>query len=119
MSDERKIYDRVLQSARSAGESIGPQHHIHDKHFKEWCKNKSPKEIADALLGRKPRKKAKKKKGIEGLSKAESDAILQELENLKKPIKSHKDAENNRIIKKIKSVAKEFKVADLNKASNS
>ena len=40
-----KNYNRIIQSVRANNQLVGPQHHEHNKHFKEWCKGKSAEEI--------------------------------------------------------------------------
>lgn len=31
-----KVYNNILQSARASNQPIGPEHHLHDKHYKKW-----------------------------------------------------------------------------------
>jgi hypothetical protein len=76
MSDGLKTYKRVLQSAQMSGKPIGPQHHLYDKHQKQWAeKNKISKPL--------DRDKIKGKPLFDGLSDVEAQAILAELELLR------------------------------------
>lgn len=76
MSDGIKTYKRVLQSAQMSGKPIGPQHHVYDKHYKQWAeKNKISKPV--------DKEKIKDNPLFEGLSDVEAQAILTELELLR------------------------------------
>lgn len=72
MSDGLKTYNRVLQSSHSNGDT-GPKHHMHDKHYKQWLKNK-PREQTKVVSN---------KKHVGDLSINESAAISLEIELLR------------------------------------
>ena len=71
-------YKRVVQAAR-ANNLAGTQHHLYYKHFKEWCKGKSPEEIAAEIS---PQKHVgtKKTSPPKVLSKEEAKAATQKLQ---------------------------------------
>ena len=75
MSDGLKNYKRILQSAQMSGKPIGPQHHVYDKHHKQWAAKNKTEPISKG--------KIKGNSLFEGLSDAEAQAILAELELLK------------------------------------
>jgi hypothetical protein len=76
MSDSLKTYKRVLQSAQMSGKPIGPQHHLYDKHQKQWAeKNKVIKPFDKEKINGKPL--------FDGLSDVEAQEVLAELELLR------------------------------------
>lgn len=76
MSDGVKTYKRILQSAQMSGKPIGPQHHVYDKHYKQWAEKHKINKPVD-------KGKVKNIPLFEGLSDAEAQAILAELELLR------------------------------------
>lgn len=79
-----KVYQRVLQSAQINGHSVGPQHHMHDKHYKKWAKENQIKSEIAKTDTKTTAKKSRGQKGIlAGLSSTEAEAVMRELEQLR------------------------------------
>ncbi|HAW52136.1 MAG TPA: hypothetical protein DCX54_07395, partial [Flavobacteriales bacterium] len=69
-----KTYSRIIQSARASNEPIGPHHHVHDKHVKQWEKLQASK-VKD-----KPEpveSKAESKPKTKLISKEKSKAVIE------------------------------------------
>ena len=92
-----KVYLRVLQSARVNGKQIGPQYHMHDKHFRKWCEGKTEEEIREAIMT--PKERKLREKEAKAQAKASEKAAKKKTKKISDKVQKVVDKELDEIKK--------------------